>query len=126
MMSDLIDYDTLPRLLRAAVPGFERVFDEHLADYDEVLPHVLLGDLVRFLGAEVQLRGAQSPVVTGAMELLERAMGSGDPRVAELLSVSFVENLDPDDRSVAAIRSTFGPKLEELYRGHEVRWAERA
>jgi hypothetical protein len=126
MRCDLIDYDTLPCQLRSVIPGFDRVYDEHVADYDKVLPHVLVADLVRFLGDEVRRHGAQSAVLRQAMELLELAMGSHDPRVEELLSVSFVENLDPEDPSVAAIRSTFGPKLEELYRLHEVWWAERA
>jgi hypothetical protein len=122
----LIDYDALPRQLCVAIPGFDRVHDEHVADHDEVLPHLLMADLVRFLCDEVRVSGAQSVVLRRAMELLELAMGSQDSRVEELLSVSFVENLDPEDPSVAAIRSTFGPKLEELYRLHEAWWAERA
>jgi hypothetical protein len=121
----MIDYDTLPRQLCVAIPGFDRVHDEHVADYDEVLPHLLMADLVRFLCDEVRVSGAQSAVLRQAMELLELALNQ-DSRVEELLSVSFIENLDPEEPSVAAIRSTFGPKLEELYRRHEAWWAERA
>jgi hypothetical protein len=117
-MTDLT-YDTFAARLRHEVPGFEHVYDEHVADYDEVLPHVLLGDLVRFLSREIEVRGAQSVAVRQAMSLLEEGMGSGEPRLQELVAVSFLENLDSADASFSTIRTLFGPSLEEQYRKYE-------
>lgn len=114
-MTDLT-YESFPDQLRTAVPGFDHVYDEHVADHDEILPHVLLGDLVRFLSGEVELRGAECPALKQAMPLLERGMGSRDPRVQELIAVSFLENLDPGDPGFPVIRMWFGPRLEEQYR----------
>lgn len=113
-----VTYDSFPAHLRA-VPGFERVYDEHLADYDEVLPHVLLGEYARFLSREAELCGAVAASVEEGMLLLEHAMGSRDPRVRELVAVSFLENLNPGDPSFPVIRSLFGPRLEEQYREYE-------
>jgi len=109
-------YDNFAEQLRTVVPGFERVYDEHVSDYDEVLPHVLLGDLVRFLSAEVELRGAEALALKKAIPLLEDAACSEDERLQELIVVSFLENLEPDDPSFLAIRNSFGPGLEEHYR----------
>lgn len=109
-------YDTFAEKFRALVPGFDRVYDEHVADYAQVLPHVLFGDLVRFLSSEAASRGAKSVALKQAMLLLEGGMGCEDPRVQELVAVSFLGNLDPQDESFPAIRSLFGPMLERQYR----------
>lgn len=114
-------YESFPELLRKQVPGFDRVYDEHVHDYDEVLPHVLLGDLVRFLSDQVREKGAQSAALHEAMSLMEGGMGSADPSLQELVAVSFLENLDPADESFPAIRKLFGPHLEEQYQKYEER-----
>jgi hypothetical protein len=121
-----ITYDSFSDQLRAAVPGFDRVYDEHLADNGEILPHVLLGALVRFLSGDVELCGAGSTALKHALPLLERGMSSRDPRVQELVAVSFLENLDPGDPSFPAIRRLFGPRLEEQYRKYEETEAKRS
>jgi hypothetical protein len=114
-----LTFENFLEQLRAAVLGFDRVYDEHVADHGEVLSHVLLGDLVRFLSAEVEVGGGENDVLKQAMSLLERGMRSQDPRVQELVAVSFLENLDPRDPSFPAIRSLFGPSLEEQYKKYE-------
>ena len=114
-----LTYESFPQQLCVAVPGFDRVYDEHVAEYDEILPHVLLGELVRFLSREVQSCSIEGAALGRAVMLLERAMGSADPRLQELVAVSFLENLDPADPSFAAIRTHFGPKLEEQYKRYE-------
>ena len=111
-----LNYDRFSDQLRAQVPGFDRIYDEHLHDYDEVLPHVLLGDLVRFLSNEARAHGAESTALRRAMSLLEHGMESADPRLQELVAVSFIENLDPEDESFPVIRRFFGPRLEQQYR----------
>jgi len=110
-----LTYDNFATQLRQDVPGFADVYDEHVADNDEVLPHVLLADLVRFLSKEVDLHGAKSVALTRAMSLLEAGIGSPDPLLQELVAVSFVENLDPEEESFSTIRTLFGPALEEQY-----------
>lgn len=110
-----ITYDDFPDQLRIAVPGFAQVYDEHVADHDEVLPHVLLGELVRFLSSEVELHGAEAEALKPAMLLLEQGMASKDQRVQELVAVSFLENLDAGEPSFPAIRRLFGPGLEAQY-----------
>lgn len=110
-----LDFVTFSEQLRARVPGFDRIYDEHLQQHDELLPHVLLGELVRFLSDEIRRHGEHSATLHHAMGLLERGMGSADPRLQELVAVSFLENLDPADPAFRAIRKLFGPRLSEQY-----------
>ncbi len=114
-----LTYDNFCIRLRTDVPGFDRVYDEHVADYDDVLPHVLFGDLVRFLENDVALHGAEGEALKQAMLLLEHGMDSPDPRLQELVSVSFLENLEPGDPSSPAIRRLFGPRLAEEYKHYD-------
>jgi len=114
-----LGYNDFPAELRATVPGFEPIYQKHLADYDELLPHVLLGELVHFLTSESGTHGAQSVALQQAMPLLERAMASSDARLQELIAVSFLENLDPAEPGFSAIRQLFGPQLEQQYQQYE-------
>lgn len=110
-----LDFVSFPELLRISVPGFDSVYDEHVRDYDEVLPHVLVGDLVRFLLQEVRTHGAGSTALRAAMDLLEQAMSSDDQRLQELVAVSFLENLDPEDPGFTEISTLFGSSLRAEY-----------
>lgn len=110
-----LDFAGFPEQLRAQVPGFDRICDEHLHDCDETLPHLLVGELVRFLSDEVRRHGERSNALRQAMALLEQGMGSADPRLQELVAVSFLENLDSADEAFPAISSLFGPRLREQY-----------
>ncbi|SRR6266498_5028600 len=114
-----LSYQKFSELLRTSVPGFNPIYDEHVRDNDEVLPHVLMGELVRFLVEEARLQGTESSALRAAMGLLERGMASADPMLQELIAVSFLENLDPADAGFSAIRSLFGPELEKQYRKFE-------
>jgi hypothetical protein len=114
-------YAEFPIFLRNAVPGFDRVFDDHLRRHGELVPHLLMADLVRFLAGEVRIHGSRSRALRPAMALLERGMGSEDPRLQQLLAVSFVENLDPRSDDFAILRRTFGRHLEQRYAAHERR-----
>jgi hypothetical protein len=106
-----LTYQNFPEQLSQQVAGFAAVYQEHLQDYDEPLPHVLLGDLVRFLSERVQEAGPADPAVQTALALLESAVTSDDERLQNLVVVSFLENLDPDDEAARALKGALGPAL---------------
>jgi hypothetical protein len=106
-----LTYETFPGKLREHVAGFSEVYDEHVRDNDEVLPHVLLGDLVDFLTERVHTEGAGSQSVRAALDLLERGMQAEDEKLQELISVSFLEDLDPEDTSFSQLEALMGPSL---------------
>ena len=114
-----ISYDAFPQLLRDRVAGFDAVYAEHLEDYDEVLPHVLVGDLLRFITEVVVRENSLNAAVNEAMRLLEEAASGSDPRLQELVAVSFVENLEPQECGFDLIRGAMGPVLAEQYQVYE-------
>jgi hypothetical protein len=113
-MADL-DFDHFVEKLRTDIRGFGRIYDQHVSYYRQVLPHVLLGDLVRYLKSVARSEGPERVAVDEAMALLESGMGSADTKLQELVTVSFLARLDPDDEDLEAVRSRFGDRLKETY-----------
>jgi hypothetical protein len=112
-------YGTVHEELRLAVPEFGPAVDEHVAEYDEVLQHVLFGDLTRFVLAAHE-RGDRE-VEERCLGFLDRAVRDGDDEVKNLVLVSFVENIQPWDPS----RADFIGSWPSALRGAAVR-AQRA
>ncbi len=113
-----MDEKTVFEELMKEVPDFKSVFDEHKDYYEELLPHVLMGDFTRFL-IDSYRKGAGGEagsehhldVTRTSLEVMERAMSSSDPNLQELVSVSFLENLDQSDAAYEGIKALLGPNL---------------
>ena len=89
-VAPLISADLISALY-AAVPDFGPMIDEHVASYGELLPHVLFGDLTRFVLAGHE-RGDRD-LERRSLSFLDRALREGDEEVRNLVQVSFVENV---------------------------------
>jgi hypothetical protein len=82
-------------------PGFEAVRAEHLRENEELLPHLLMADLLRYvslaLGAPDTLHGLAIPPseqeVSAIFAVLEGCLAEGDSATVNAIAVSFVENL---------------------------------
>jgi hypothetical protein len=92
-------YSEVATALRETLPEFAAAIDEHVADHDEVLPHVLFGDLTRFV-LDAHQRG-DDDLVRRALAFLDSALREGDDGVQNLVGVSFVENVGPWDADQA-------------------------
>jgi hypothetical protein len=86
--------------LRTAVPEFGPSIDEHVSDFGEVLPHVLFGDLTRFVLA-AHARG-DADVEQRSLDALDMALRNGDDETRNLVAVSFVESVGPSESSQRA------------------------
>lgn len=97
------------------VPALASIYREHKSDYDEILPHVLMGDVARFALELVHGSRSGSPnaadTLPSLLKELERGMQLQDAAVQELIAVSFLENLDDNDRRTAFLAQSFGPAL---------------
>jgi hypothetical protein len=101
------------------VPEFAPIYDEHIAFYEELIPHVLFGDVTRFV-IDGQLAG-DTELVDRALKSLDRIMREGDDPTDNLVAVSFVEFFIPlDEPGEAEVAARFPPGLaEELRRMRE-------
>ena len=117
-MADL-DLDHFVEKLRTNVRGFGRIYDQHVSYYQQVLPHVLLGDLARYLKSVANSNGPERVALDEAVGLLECGMGSADTKLRELVAVSFLARLDPEDEDLEPLRARFGERLKEQYLVHK-------
>jgi hypothetical protein len=109
--------ETFVARLRKAVPEFEDHYAEHLADYGEILPHVLMGDFTRWFIALYRRSRPDTKVartlrarLRSVVDFLDRSF-QRDPASRELLSTSFLENLHQAGDDYQGIRSQLGPHL---------------
>jgi hypothetical protein len=91
-------------------PVLTPILQEHLDDYDGLLPHILLGDLTRWIVDEFVAKGL-SVDLQGMLEYIESSFQSGSNDEREIIGVSFLENLPAPEEGGSEIRRLLGPGL---------------
>lgn len=99
------------QLLRR-VPELKKAYDEHMADPDGLLPHVLFGDVTRFAIAQADQPRSRD-LLLRLLEHMESGLAEGSDEVQELVAVSFVENLCGEDSTLEILRPIMGPALKK-------------
>jgi hypothetical protein len=85
-----------------------------LADNNELLPHVFLGDVARFVIAEA-IRSPASFAIMKVLNVMEFGLAS-EKEVRELVAVSFVENLCGEDDALSVLVLMMGPALRKEFK----------
>lgn len=100
------------------VPELNSVYEEHLSDYDELLPHVLMADITRFILDLLDKDHNQSneEKISIFLRHFENALKLGDEEVKNIVVVSFLENLEQDSPSYDLLKSRFGKELQNSLR----------
>jgi hypothetical protein len=111
-VSDLT-YETIAEVLVDAIPEFRPALEQHLRDQEgEVLPHLLFGDLTRFVLAARD--GGDDALVERCLAFLDLAARSPRPRVTNLVAASFVENVGPWEPQMSAFIETWPDALRRM------------
>ncbi|SRR2546425_1908128 len=82
-----------------AAPSFETVRIDHVSFHHELLSHVLIADLLRFLQSRFSgdlIENAQPPTPTethNVFQILDRGLVEGDYATQNAIAVSFVEGI---------------------------------
>ena len=98
----------------------KKIYDEHIKNNDELLPHVFMGDLTRkIVELDQSIRnkragGAEIMIIKNIMDDLERGLSSSSNEVKELIIASFIENLI-DYKNKEYIKTYFGKVLLDEY-----------
>ena len=94
--------EQLFRRIAMAVPGFKTVVDEHLRDNERLLPHLLMADLLRYIGSHFTQSPTGAALPPTAVELktilqaLDKAIESTNSEVENTIAVSFVEGIESE------------------------------
>jgi hypothetical protein len=108
--------------LASAVPQVEELRAEHVAEYEELLAHVLMGDVSRFtleLYNQSRADGPDARTARATLEILfnviERAAESGSGDVQDVVGASFLENIEEELLTYEELRSFLGPALQRRF-----------
>ena len=93
-------------------PEVAGVYRQHIADQGELLPHVLMGEITRLVIASTA-RTEASDWRTKLLVRLESGIESGGDDVAELVGVSFVENLCGENAAIEILLPEMGNALRK-------------
>ena len=120
-MADAASQALITRLV-LEVEALRPLYDDHMEFMDgELLPHVLFGDFTTLVEQGFAQRSGQGRRdAVRVLEILEDAFAASDPSVVNLISVSFLENLDQDSPEYDELRQMLGPCLREQLRAFEV------
>ncbi len=100
------------------VADLRHIYDEHIEDYDDLLPHVFFGDLTRYVInlyefiLEIPIDKQKWSDLDKILMYLENGMSGDDENVRELIVVSFLENFDITNGSLRMLEERFGPNLK--------------
>ncbi len=93
---DLSFASFIPSLLKS-VPELVPLYQEHITDnFNELLPHVFFGEVTRFVVSNYKAR-QNLEALKRIFDFLDRGINSKDEKLQELISVSFLENLLPEE-----------------------------
>lgn len=94
-------------------PELRELLQEHLDDYDGLLPHLLLADVTRWLVARLSEKGRSDSVLASVLEFLEKHFVSGGEHVSELIAVSILETMPLKGEDSAELRELLGPAMQD-------------
>ncbi|TDP42816.1 DUF7674 family protein [Nocardia ignorata] len=93
-------------------PDIQQLVVQHYADFDELLPTLLMGDVSRWITEAVASNRLTPEQLNAFFAYLESEWGDGQNPVSDLLAVSFVENIYDEPAVVAFL----GPRLDRYRR----------
>jgi hypothetical protein len=85
------------------------LLQEHVSDNYEILPHVFMGDVTRYVLSD----GSQRQEL---MRHLNDAFVNGATVVRDLIAVSFVENIESEEELACALQDAQAEALREEWR----------
>jgi hypothetical protein len=96
-------------------PMFMPILQQHLDDFDGLLPHVLMGDVTRWVVHRFSADAADR-TLREVLEFIESDFEGAPGEDRELVTASFLENLPQSGQDGAGVRALLGPALQEQLR----------
>jgi hypothetical protein len=118
-----LNYDGVIESLVSEVPALRDLYRDHVDFYEEVIPHLFFGVMTEFLVQCLREARSEEPAqakrlacVEATLAFLERAITRPDPKVQELVYVSFIEELfGVEPEVLSQMTAMMGPALKKAY-----------
>jgi hypothetical protein len=101
------------------IPWIKIIYLKHVAYYDEILPHILMEEISEVFietGNEAFISGINTEgkitELSDFLKLMEEEMNTGSTEICELISLSFLENINPQLKIFSSIQQLMGKSLK--------------
>ena len=102
----------LIKAILSDAPELREVYEDHRFHNREVLPHVLMGDIVRFVIENLENQDWQ-PSLVRLLAHLEEGLRKGIQEINDLIGTSFAENLIGEPGGLRSLWPLMGPLLKK-------------
>lgn len=95
-------------------PELKRLYNEHIADNEGLLPHVFMGNVARYaVGAYGEVGVSE---LKELLDCMEWGLSQDSAETRELVRASFVENLIGEEKAMESLTQFMGPALRNAIR----------
>ena len=89
--------------------GLRTMYDEHIQDFDELIPHIFMADVTRYVLAH-------EPESIAIVQMLENVFAKKSDVTQNLIQASFVENIESVAELESILEGVVGNCLREEWR----------
>jgi len=97
-------------------PVLRVLLQQHLDDFEGLLPHMLMADVTRWLVRRFGESQGEDAEMKQVLVFLEEQYASGGEHIRELVAVSVLENLPQRGEEGYALRDLLGPAMSDHVR----------
>lgn len=110
-----MNYSNLVDKMLVAIPEIKPAFDEENSWWDEILPHIVFGDVVNPSVIQwLYSSEEKTEILNRTFSFFERMATCEDEKVVEVLAVTVLERLGDEKHVLEVAKSFMGNKTKEL------------
>lgn len=109
-----MDYNNVVQKMLKAIPEVTPMYEKELDWWDEILPHIVFGDVVNPYIIRLLREGNAEQIVQKVFNFLEQMAICSDERVQEILAVTVLEQLGDDPTILGVARQYMGHETKKM------------
>jgi len=118
MVIEEVNYNNIFDILITSCPQLKPLYEEHIKDNDELLPHVFMATIADFVKQQLncyEFSNARQFIITVGeiIGILEKAVVSSDENLQNVVWVSFLEYFHITDNEYNRFSGMVGPNLKK-------------
>lgn len=121
----MLNYDNLVQQMLEAVPEIRPYYEKELEWWDEILPHVVFGDVINPYIISLLKNSQDLDVLQRTFQFFEMMANCPDERVADVLGVTVLERIGDESDVLGKAVKFMGKKTKEISDEIEKGWGRK-
>ncbi|WP_044478300.1 DUF7674 family protein [Paenibacillus antibioticophila] len=117
-----MDYNNVVQKMLKVIPEVTPLYEKELEWWDEILPHIVFGDVVNPYIIRLLREGNDEQIAKNVFNFLEQMAICSDEKVHEILAVTVLEQLGDDPTILEEARRYMGNETKKISDEVEKGW----